>query len=126
TELGVRRVRHRVDLELRHVGLHHLDLGHAAYADAVPGKEVITLDLDGHEVRFTSPSKVVFPERSHTKLDLLEYYLAVADACIAHLRDRPTTLKRFHEGAGGEFFFQKRVPASAPPWLEPGPMPLPR
>ncbi|TMK67499.1 MAG: ATP-dependent DNA ligase [Actinobacteria bacterium] len=78
----------------------------------------MTLDLDGHEVRFTSPSKVVFPERGHTKLDLLEYYLAVADACIAHLRDRPTTLKRFHEGAGGEFFFQKRVPASAPPWLE--------
>jgi len=84
----------------------------------VPEREAITLDLDGHEVRFTSPSKVVFPERGHTKLDLLEYYLAVADACIAHLRDRPTTLKRFHEGAGGEFFFQKRVPASAPPWLE--------
>ena len=84
----------------------------------MPEREAITLDLDGHEVRFTSPSKVVFPERGHTKLDLLEYYLAVADACIAHLRDRPTTLKRFHEGAGGEFFFQKRVPASAPPWLE--------
>jgi bifunctional non-homologous end joining protein LigD len=84
----------------------------------VPAREVTTLDLDGHEVRFTSPSKIVFGERGHTKLDLLEYYLAVADPCIGHLRDRPTTLKRFPEGAGGEFFFQKRVPAHAPPWLE--------
>jgi len=42
----------------------------------------------------------------------------VADACIAHLRDRPTTMKRFHEGVDGEFFFQKRVPGNAPPWLE--------
>jgi DNA ligase D len=84
----------------------------------VPKREAIMLDLDGHEVRFTSPGKVVFPERGHTKHDLLEYYLAVADACIAHLRDRPTTLKRFPDGAGEEFFFQKRVPQHAPPWLE--------
>jgi bifunctional non-homologous end joining protein LigD len=84
----------------------------------VPAREATTLDLDGHEVRFTSPGKLVFPERGHTKLDLLEYYLAVADECIAHLRDRPTTLKRFPDGAAGEFFFQKRVPAHAPPWLE--------
>ena len=84
----------------------------------MPEKELITLELDGHEVRFTSPSKVVFPEAGHTKLDLCNYYLDVADACIAHLRDRPTTMKRFHEGAGGEFFFQKRVPNNAPEWLQ--------
>jgi DNA ligase D-like protein (predicted polymerase) len=84
----------------------------------MPEKEAMTFDLDGHEVRFTSPSKVVFPERGHTKLDLCNYYLEVADACIAHLRDRPTTMKRFHEGADGEFFFQKRVPKGAPGWLE--------
>ena len=84
----------------------------------MPEKELITLELDGHEVRFTSPSKVVFPEPGHTKLDLCNYYLDVADACIAHLRDRPTTMKRFHEGAGGEFFFQKRVPNNAPEWLQ--------
>ena len=84
----------------------------------MPEKELITLELDGHEVRFTSPSKVVFPETGHTKLDLCNYYLDVADACIAHLRDRPTTMKRFHEGAGGEFFFPKRVPNNAPEWLQ--------
>ena len=84
----------------------------------MPEREHITLELDGHEVRLTSPSKVVFPKHGHTKLDLCDYYLDVADACIAHLRDRPTTMKRFHSGAGGEFFFQKRVPNNAPPWLE--------
>lgn len=76
------------------------------------------LDLDGHEVRFSNPDKVFFPKHGHTKLDLCEYYLAVADACIAHLRDRPTTMKRFPNGAEGDFFFQKRVPESAPPWIE--------
>jgi len=81
-------------------------------------REHITLELDGREVRFTSPSKVVFPKHGHTKLDLLNYYLAVADPCIAHLRDRPTTMKRFPDGEGGDFFFQKRVPAHAPPWIE--------
>ena len=81
-------------------------------------REEMTLELDGRELRFTSPSKVVFPERGHTKKDVLDYYLSVADACIAHLRDRPTTMKRFHSVPKQDFFFQKRVPPNAPPWLE--------
>ncbi|MBA2343051.1 MAG: ATP-dependent DNA ligase, partial [Thermoleophilaceae bacterium] len=81
-------------------------------------KERITLELDGHEVGFSSPGRVIFPERGHTKLDLWKYYDAVADACLGHLRDRPTTMKRFKEGAAGDFFFQKRVPAHAPDWIE--------
>ncbi len=55
------------------------------------------LDLDGREVRFSNPGKVFFPERGYTKLDLCEYYQSVADACLARLRDRPTTMKRFTE-----------------------------
>ena len=81
-------------------------------------KEHTVLELDGHEVRFTSPSKVYFPKHGYTKHDLLEYYLAVAEPCIRHLRDRPTTMKRWREGLRGDFFFQKRVPQNAPPWLE--------
>ena len=80
--------------------------------------ERITLELEGHEVGFSSPGRLVFPERGHTKLDLCNYYLEVADACLGHLRDRPTTMKQFKEGAAGEFFFQKRVPKHAPEWLE--------
>jgi bifunctional non-homologous end joining protein LigD len=84
----------------------------------VAKKEHIVLELDGHEVRFTSPSKVYFPKHEYTKHDLLEYYLAVAEPCLRHLRDRPTTMKRWREGLRGDFFFQKRVPPNPPPWLE--------
>jgi DNA ligase D-like protein (predicted polymerase) len=69
-------------------------------------------------VRISSPSKVFFPEPGHTKLDLANYYVAVGEAAVRHLRDRPTTLKRFVDGAAGDFFFQKRVPKGAPEWLQ--------
>ncbi len=81
-------------------------------------RDRVTLELDGHEVRFSNPDKPFFDEAGITKLGLCEYYLAVADAALRHLRDRPTTMKRFPNGAGGEFFFQKRVPKGAPEWLE--------
>ena len=81
-------------------------------------KEVITIEAAGHEVRLSSPGKVFFAETGHTKRDVAEYYLAVADAACLHLRERPTTMKRFVDGAGGEFFFQKRVPKNAPDWLQ--------
>ena len=81
-------------------------------------KEAIEIEAAGREVRLSSPSKVFFAEPGFTKRDLAEYYLAVADAACLHLRERPTTMKRFVDGAGGEFFFQKRVPKTAPDWLE--------
>ena len=64
-------------------------------------KEAITIEAAGREVRLSSPSKVYFPEPGHTKRDLAEYYLAVADAACLHLRERPTTMKRFVERRRG-------------------------
>ena len=64
------------------------------------------------------PSKPFFPDPGLTKRDVADYYVAVADAATCHLRERPTTMKRFIDGAAGEFFFQKRVPKGAPDWLE--------
>jgi bifunctional non-homologous end joining protein LigD len=86
-------------------------------------KEYTTIDAAGHEIRVSSPSKIFFPKgRSGkgglTKLDLVEYYLAVAKPAVLHLRERPGTMKRFVDGAAGDFFFQKRVPNNAPPWLQ--------
>ena len=81
-------------------------------------KEAIAIEVAGREIRLSSPSKVFFPEAGHTKLDLANYYVAVGDAAVRHLRDRPTTLKRFVDGAAGDFFFQKRVPKGAPDWLQ--------
>jgi bifunctional non-homologous end joining protein LigD len=81
-------------------------------------KEAIAIEAAGREVMLSSPSKLFFPVPGWTKRDLAEYYLAVADAACLHLRERPTTMKRFVDGAEGEFFFQKRVPKTAPDWLE--------
>ena len=86
--------------------------------DQEMAKETMTVEAAGREVRLSSPSKVFFSGPDHTKRDLAEYYVAVADAACLHLRERPTTMKRFVDGAAEEFFFQKRVPKSAPDWLE--------
>jgi bifunctional non-homologous end joining protein LigD len=80
--------------------------------------EHVMIEAAGLEVRVSNPGKVFFPDRGITKLDLVNYYLALAGPVINHLRDRPTVLKRFVDGAAGEPFFQKRVPDSAPPWLD--------
>jgi DNA ligase D-like protein (predicted polymerase) len=78
----------------------------------------VELDVGGRIVRLSNPDKVFFPARGETKLDLANYYLAVADGALRGVHLRPTVLKRYPNGATGEFFFQKRVPAGAPDWLE--------
>ena len=67
------------------------------------------LELDGHEVRFSNPDKVYFAEQGSRSSAYASYYLAVADAILPHLRDRPTSMKRFPNGTAEDFFFQKRV-----------------
>jgi len=81
-------------------------------------KEAIEIEAAGRAVRLSSPSKVYFPEPGLTKRDLAEYYVAVAEAACLHLRERPTTMKRFPGGVTEDFFFQKRVPRGAPEWLQ--------
>ena len=80
--------------------------------------DAVELQVDGHDVRVTSPDKVFFPQRGETKLDLVRYYLAVGDQAMRAMRGRPVLLQRFPDGVGGNSFFQKRVPASRPEWLE--------
>jgi len=69
-------------------------------------------------VKVTNPDKVFFPARGETKLDLANYYVAVGDGALRGVRERPTVLKRYPNGATGDFFFQKRVPAGRPDWIE--------
>ncbi|HEX4436091.1 MAG TPA: non-homologous end-joining DNA ligase [Solirubrobacteraceae bacterium] len=76
------------------------------------------VDVSGQEVRVSSPGKLYFPEAKITKLDLVRYYVEVQEAVVRGLRDRPTVMKRWVDGVAGEPFFQKRVPDSAPEWLE--------
>ena len=84
---------------------------------AAKGEHTI-VETCGQEVRVSNPSKVFFPERGITKLDLVNYYLECEQAVVLHLRDRPTVMKRWVNGVEGEPFFQKRVPDSAPEWLQ--------
>jgi DNA ligase D len=77
-----------------------------------------TVEVDGREVRVSNPDKVFFPARGETKLDLVRYYLAVGDGALRGVYERPTVLKRYVDGATGDFFFQKRVPEKRPEWLE--------
>ncbi len=67
-------------------------------------------------VKFTNLNKVFWPEQGYTKGDLVRYYLEVADVILAHLRDRPITLRRFPNGITGETFYQKNYP-DAPPFV---------
>lgn len=78
----------------------------------------LTIDVDGHEVTVSNPTKVFFSARGETKLDLVRYYLAVGPGALRGVFERPTVLKRYPDGAEGEFFYQKRVPSGRPPWLE--------
>src|SRR4051794_3542700 len=92
------------------------------------------IDAGGRELRVSSPERVMFPASEttpeFTKLDIVEYYLAVEDGIMRALRNRPTTLERWTKGVhpgvvastrergGGDAFFQKRVPKGAPDYLE--------
>jgi DNA ligase D len=100
----------------------------------MPKAEAMTVDAGGRDLRVSSPDRVIFPATEHTpeitKLDIVNYYLAVEDGIMRALERRPTTLERWPKGVhpgivlstrekgGGDAFFQKRVPRGAPDYLE--------
>ena len=80
--------------------------------------EAALLAVDGREVRVTNPDKPYFAREARlSKLDLVRYFLSVAQGALYGIRDRPVVLKRFVDGAEGEPFYQKRAPAGRPEWL---------
>ncbi|GAB4585940.1 DNA polymerase domain-containing protein [Nocardia sp. IFM 10818] len=76
------------------------------------------IEVDGRTVTISNPDKIYFSKRGETKLDLVNYYLAVADPIMNTIKDRPVLLERYPEGASGKSWFQKRVPKSVPDWLQ--------
>src|SRR3982751_201686 len=79
-------------------------------------REVLT--VAGQEVSITNPNKILFPQAGYTKLDVVRYYLAVADGAIRGAGGRPNVLVRYPNGIDSEFFYQKRAPQSRPSWIE--------
>ncbi len=80
--------------------------------------EAVEVEAAGRQVKVSSPGKLYFPDAGLTKLDLVQYYLSVAEGALTGVRGRPMALKRFVDGAAGDFFFQKRAPAGKPEWVE--------
>ena len=77
----------------------------------------MTVTVDGHRLKFTNLNKVLFPGEGIAKRDLINYYDAVADLMIPHLRDRPLSLKRYPNGIDHDFFFQKDAQDKVPDWV---------
>jgi DNA ligase D-like protein (predicted polymerase) len=88
----------------------------ASSTDAGGAPERLT--VAGREIAVSNPGKVLFPVPGHTKLDLVRYYLAVAEGALRGAGGRPNVMVRYPHGIGGEHFFQKRAPASRPSWVE--------
>src|SRR5205823_2896421 len=82
------------------------------------GDEHERLVVDGREVTISNPGKVLFPKPKYTKLDLVRYYLAVAEGALRGAGGRPNVLVRYPNGITGEFFYQKRAPEARPAWIE--------
>jgi bifunctional non-homologous end joining protein LigD len=78
----------------------------------------IVVEVADRQVPVSNPQKVFFPSTGHTKLDMIKYYLAVADGALRGVAGRPMALKRFVNGAESEPFFQKRAPEKRPDWIE--------
>jgi bifunctional non-homologous end joining protein LigD len=81
------------------------------------GRGDVEIDVGGRRVRLTNLDKVFFPEIGATKRDLLQYYADVARVLLPHVRDRAMVMKRYPNGAAGEFFFMKRAPTPRPEWI---------
>jgi bifunctional non-homologous end joining protein LigD len=93
--------------------------GPPGYIGRVPSRtEHEVLTVAGRDVPISNPRKVLFPQAGYTKLDLAQYYLAIADGALRAAGNRPNVLVRYPNGIGGEFFYQKRAPESRPPWID--------
>src|SRR5687767_2069911 len=89
--------------------------GSASKPDGDEHESIVVLD---REISISNPGKILFPKPKYTKLDLARYYLAVAEGALRGAGGRPNVLVRYPNGIDGEFFYQKRAPASRPPWIE--------
>jgi bifunctional non-homologous end joining protein LigD len=84
----------------------------------MPKPQPTVIEIAGIEVTITNPDKIFFPRAGYTKLDLVNYYTAVADGALRGIAGRPIVLKRYVNGADEEPFFQKRAPDNHPDWVE--------
>ena len=76
------------------------------------------VEVEGKELKLSNLDKVLYPKADFTKGDVIDYYTRAAAVLLPHLKDRPLTLKRYPNGVGGEFFYEKQCPKFRPPWMK--------
>jgi bifunctional non-homologous end joining protein LigD len=81
-------------------------------------KTSLEVELNGRVVKLTNLDKLFWPKLGVTKRDLIQYYIDVAPVLLPHLKDRAMVMKRYPNGAAGDFFFMKRAPSPRPGWIE--------
>jgi bifunctional non-homologous end joining protein LigD len=79
--------------------------------------DTVAVDVAGRRIVLKNLAKVFYPESGFTKGDVVDYYVRIAPLLLPHLRGRPLTLKRYPEGVGGPFFYEKRCPRHRPDWF---------
>jgi len=76
------------------------------------------LEIDGKGLTLTNLDKVMYPETGFTKGQVIDYYKEIAHCILPHIKDRPITMKRFPNGIGGEYFYEKAAPSHTPAWAK--------
>src|SRR5258707_6486122 len=85
----------------------------------IPGQvDHLEISFGDRQVKLTNLNKLFWPELKIPKRDLLQYYADVSTVLLPHLQDRAMVMKRYPNGAAGEFFFMKRAPEPRPAWIE--------
>ncbi|MGH3354496.1 MAG: non-homologous end-joining DNA ligase [Nocardioidaceae bacterium] len=77
----------------------------------------VRVEVGGRHLTLTNLEKVLYPSVGYTKGEVVDYYVQVADPLVEHLRDRPATRKRWPDGVGAEYFFEKNAPRGIPEWV---------
>jgi bifunctional non-homologous end joining protein LigD len=97
----------------------------SAFLDAgKPARDGIEVRVGGRTLRVTNLDKVMYPQAGFTKRDVIEYYVAIAPAILAHLQGRPLTRVRFPNGVEDKSFFEKQCPSHRPDWVATAAVPL--
>jgi bifunctional non-homologous end joining protein LigD len=84
----------------------------------------VTVDVAGKQISLSNLDKIMYPEVGFTKGHVIDYYTRVAPVLLAHLRDRPLTLKRYPDGVDGGHFYEKQCPSHRPDWVRSEPVEL--
>jgi len=81
-------------------------------------RQTTVIDVEGRELKLSNLDKVLYPAVGFTKAQLIDYYVRIAPVLLPHLKGRPLTTKRYPEGVGGEFFYEKNCPKHRPDWVK--------